>query len=378
MNKNWEYVTFDKLFEWNEKSKIKSGDGLKEGEFDFFVCSDTEIKKYNKALFHGEALIFGTGGKPSLHYKNGSFAYSTDCVVASKIVKDINLKFVYYYLRQGCLKQLQEGFKGSGLQHISKKYIEKLLIPNINIKEQNRIVERIEELFSELDIGIKTIKSTNDQITIYKLSILKDVFSENFSKKTIEAVSEFVTSGSRGWAQYYTDKSNTRFVRITDLTRDSIVLKNDNIQYLSLPEKVEGKRSLLKPNDVLVSITADLGSIALIPDSIGEAYINQHIALIRFSNSNLGKCMAYYLKSCYGQKDLLKNKRGGGKLGLGLDDIRKTPVPDITEEKANELVNKIETKLTVCNEIQKNINDMYLQSEMLRQSILIKAFEGGL
>lgn len=71
-------------------------------------------------------------------------------------------------------------------------------------------------------------------------------------------------------AKYYAD-AGARFVRITDLTRDTIDLKNDSIQYVSLPDNVEGKRSRLHGNDVLVSITADLGSIALIPENIEEA-----------------------------------------------------------------------------------------------------------
>lgn len=73
--------------------------------------------------------------------------------------------------------------------------------------------------------------------------------------------SNVVTSGSRGWAKYY-NGTGARFIRITDMTRDGITLKGDNIQYVKLSENAEGKRSRLKENDVLVSITADLGSIA--------------------------------------------------------------------------------------------------------------------
>lgn len=134
----------------------------------------------------------------------------------------------------------------------------------------------------------------------------------------------------------------------------------------------------MNENDVLVSITADLGSIALVPHDIGEAYINQHIAMIRFNNATQGKLMSYYLKSDYGQKDLLKNKRGGGKLGLGLDDIRNAFVPDITDEKAKEIVDEIESRFSVCEDIVKMVNETMAKAKGLRQSILKQAFEGGL
>lgn len=155
-------------------------------------------------------------------------------------------------------------------------------------------------------------------------------------------------------AKYYAD-AGARFVRITDLTRDTIDLKNDSIQYVSLSDNVEGKRSRLHGNDVLVSITADLGNIALIPENIEEAYINQHIAMIRFNRPEQGKLMAWYLKSDYGQKDLLKNKRGRGKLGLGLDDIRGTPVPVPKDTEADRKLNEIESRLSVCYRIEEAV-----------------------
>ena len=158
-------------------------------------------------------------------------------------------------------------------------------------------------------------------------------------------------------------------------SRDGITLKDDNIQYVKLPENAEGKRSRLIGNDVLVSITADLGSIALIPENIQEAYINQHIAMIRFNNSMQGKFMAWYLKSDYGQKDLLKNKRGGGKLGLGLDDIRDTLVPIVDNEEAMMTVNQIDARLSVCDNIENSIDVIQKQAEAMRQSILKQAFE---
>lgn len=243
---------------------------------------------------------------------------------------------------------------------------------------QRAIVSRIESLFAELDKAEEHLRTAQQQLKIYRQAVLRDAFEGYKEMKTVLELSTIVTSGSRGWAKYYTEKKGARFVRITDLTRDKIVLQNKNIQYISLPSNAEGKRSLLQPNDVLVSITADLGSIALVPQNIGEAYINQHIAMIRFKNTRLGKFMAYYLKSDFGQKELLKNKRGNGKLGLGLDDIRNTYIPFVAEEDAIEIVNKIESRLSQATASETYIENALQQAEALRQSILKKAFSGEL
>ncbi|MBO4914176.1 MAG: restriction endonuclease subunit S [Oscillospiraceae bacterium] len=279
-------------------------------------------------------------------------------------------RFIYY--RMQIIEFDHSTHKRYWIQQYSKI---KVSIPPL--PEQQRIVSRIEELFSQLDSGIETLRKAKQQLAVYRQAVLKEAFGNLREKRPIREMSSTVTSGSRGWAQYYAD-SGARFIRITDLTRDRIRLKNDSIQYVALPDNVEGKRSRLLADDVLISITADLGSIALVPKDIPEAYINQHIAMVRFQNPNQGEFMAWYLKSEHGQKDLLKNKRGGGKLGLGLDDIRDTLVPVVDDKTAQSIVARIDSRLSVCDNIELTVDAALQQAEALRQSILKQAFERGL
>lgn len=304
-------------------------------------------------------------------YVNFPFKVKSSAMKILTANKELVLpKFIYY--RMQTIKFEHSTHKRYWIQQYSKIKVE---VPSLS--EQKRIVDKIEELFSELDSAVETLKKTREQLAVYRQSVLKEAFTQFTHKEKIKDHSEFVTSGSRGWAQYYSDEG-ARFVRITDLTRDRIVLKNDDIQYVALPDNVEGKRSRLKANDILISITADLGSIALIPEDIQEAYINQHIALVRLSNPEIAKFTALYLKSDWGQKDLLKNKRGGGKMGLGLDDIRNTSIPVVSTDIANKIVSQIESRLSACENIEKTVNEALIQADVMRQSILKKAFEGEL
>lgn len=329
-------------------------------------------------LVDGEYVLLGEDGAPFLNpFADKSYIIHGKSWVNNHAhilkAKGSN-KYLCYYLNYFDYHGFVTGTTRFKLTQAAMKQIP---IPNVLLPEQERIVSRIEELFSQLDAGVETLKKTKAQLAVYRQAVLKETYAEFTKKVPIRAISEFVTSGSRGWAQYYSEKG-ARFIRITDLTRDRIELKNDSIQYVSLPENAEGKRSRLTGNDVLVSITADLGSIALIPEDIQEAYINQHIAMIRFNNPSQGEFMAWYLKSDYGQKDLLKNKRGGGKLGLGLDDIRDTPVPIISDERALSVVADIDSKMSVCDSIEQTVDAALQQADALRQSILKKAFEGEL
>ena len=98
--------------------------------------------------------------------------------------------------------------------------------------------------------------------------------------------------------------------------------------------------------------------------------------MIRFNNVAQGRFMAWYLKSDYGQKDLLKNRRGGGKLGLGLDDIKNTLVPVVDNTFAKKVVELIDSRMLICDKIEEIIMKVLKQTEALKQSILNIAFEG--
>ena len=129
-----------------KKSKIKAGEGRKIGNFKFFTSSPLQTKYYDEFYYDEPALIFGTGGNASIHYCNEKFASSTDCLVMYG-KDDINLEFVYYYLEYN-IHLLQAGFKGAGLQHISKDYILDISMNLLDINRQMQAVEQIHKILN--------------------------------------------------------------------------------------------------------------------------------------------------------------------------------------------------------------------------------------
>jgi type I restriction enzyme S subunit len=131
----------------------------------------------------------------------------------------------------------------------------------------------------------------------------------------------FLTSGSRGWADHYAD-DGALFIRIGNLTRDSIDLDLSDIQMVEVPTGSEGERTRVRPGDVLFSITAFLGSVAVIPDQMEEAYVSQHVALARPSNRYfLPDWIGYVTLSYLGKTQLEVGGYGGTKVQLSLGDI---------------------------------------------------------
>lgn len=355
------------------------GDGEFKDKSSKYITLETAERLHCTFLEKGDILIARLPeplGRACIFPLEGAYITAVDIAILR--IKDISInpQYIMYLINSSTFRsQIKQYESGTTRKRISRKNLEKIEFSLPNLEIQNRIVARIEELFSKLDKAVDTLKTTKEQLAVYRQAVLKDAFSDFEKKDSIRNLTTVVTSGSRGWAKYYSE-NGALFVRIGNLTHSGIDIDFSDIQHITPPDNAEGVRTRLQPNDVLVSITADLGSIGFVSEKVEEAYINQHIALVRFQNPVQGRFMAWYLRSEYGQKDLLKNKRGGGKLGLGLDDIRDTPVPIVSDLVAQKTVDEIEERLSVCDSIEKTVDATLAQADAMRQSILKQAFEG--
>ena len=164
------------------------------------------------------------------------------------------------------------------------------------------------------------------------------VIPEEWQVAQIGDLKPFVTSGSRGWASYYSDRGSL-FVRITNLSRGTIYLDLEDSKFVNLPpDASEGTRTQLQEHDVLISITADIGIVGYVDPRVPTpAYINQHIALVRFDPSKTsGKFASYFLASEKPQKLFRASTDVGAKAGMSLLTVQKLQLalPSLSEQRA--------------------------------------------
>lgn len=125
------------------KSAIKAGEAIKDGKYIFFTSSDDESKRYSDYQHNCEAIIMGTGGNATLHYYNGKFSTSTDCIVLLPN-ESIRCKFLYYFFLHN-IAVLQKGFKGAGLKHTNKNYINNIEINTVpDIETQDKVIKALD------------------------------------------------------------------------------------------------------------------------------------------------------------------------------------------------------------------------------------------
>ena len=147
------------------------------------------------------------------------------------------------------------------------------------------------------------------------------VIPEEWEIEPLGDLSDFVTSGSRGWAQFYTE-SGALFIRSQNV-RDGR-LSFDDVQYVSPPTGSEGNRTKVKPNDLLITITGNsVGNVALVEQAFDEAYISQHVGLVRLKEPTRGAYICRYLSpNSPGNSQIAGSQSGQSKPGLNLQNLK--------------------------------------------------------
>jgi type I restriction enzyme S subunit len=157
--------------------------------------------------------------------------------------------------------------------------------------------------------------------------------------KQIGELKPFVTSGSRGWARFYSERGSP-FIRITNLSRDHISLDLRKLRFVDIDQnEPEAGRTQLQDGDILISITADIGMIGHVSASLSKpAYINQHIALVRFDPSRVdSKFVGYFLTTERPQRLFRFLTDAGAKAGMNLTTVQQIHVavpPTVAEQHA--------------------------------------------
>jgi type I restriction enzyme S subunit len=364
---------FNEIFRFAPKSKIKAGEGLEEGRFPFYTSSPLLSKFINRIQHEDEALIFGTGGSASVHYSDKPFSTSTDCIVAIGKDKNFNTKFIYYYLF-GNLHILERGFKGAGLKHISKKYIQNIEIPVFDLEIQNKVVAILDKASALVQKRQQTIYLLDELLKAQFLEMFGSLASktQKYPLKKLQEFEEFITSGGRGWKKYYSETGG-RFIRSYDVQMNHI--SNEDIVLVNPPDNQEAKRTKVKPKDILLTITGSkIGRVTMVPPDFGHGYVSQHVAIIRVKDID-PLYLSYFLShDGNGQYLVLRRQYGQTKPGLNFKQIRDFDIilpPLELQTQFTQIVEKVETT-------KGKFRESLIELENLFGSVSQRAFSGKL
>jgi type I restriction enzyme S subunit len=284
---------------------------------------------------------------------------------------DIHAPYLGYFLRSK-FDEIQENTTGAAIPHINRDHLENLQLPIPPLPEQRRIAD----LLARAD-RLRRLRRTARQLgDTYLQSVFLEMFGDpvrnqkGWNVVTLGEKLNFITSGSRGWAEYYSDKGNI-FLRVQNVGANQLLL--DDVAYVQAPDTTESRRTRVQSGDLLISATADIGRTAVIPKNFPIAYINQHLFLLRLKDLN-PVFIAGYFATPKGRGQILKLNREGVKSGLNFDDARSLKVfnPPLAEQaRFAAMVNRYERLRSQQRESER-------QAEHLFQSLLREAFRGEL
>lgn len=287
----------------------------------------------------------------------------------------VNPKYIFY--RMQTIQFDHSTHKRYWIQQYSKL---KVQIPPI--VEQERIVAKIEELFSDLDNAVETLKATKAQLKLYKQAVLKSAFSRCIELKKAEDLCFFITKGTTPKkAEFQLEDKSIPFIKVYNLTFDGSLDFTIEPTFIakSIHETSLG-RSIVYPGDVLMNIVGPpMGKVSIVPSSYDEWNINQAIARFRCKEELNNRYLAYFLMSSETVEKMSKQtKATAGQFNLTLETCRNIDIPVCSINEQLKIVDNLDTQLTAYNNIEKTVNDALQQATSMRQSILKQAFEGRL
>ena len=361
-----------------------NGNNLSEGRIQIKEntkqVSQEEFEKYKKPLNDRTILVSINGTIGNLAFYNNEKIILGKSACYFNLIHAINKKFILFLLKgQGFLNYALESATGSTIKNVPLKAMRSFNVPLAPLPIQRAIVNKLEALFSDLDNGIADLKKAQEQLKIYRQAVLKKAFEGGFSIKEFElkkvnSLCEVVRGGSprpAGSPIYY--DGPIPFLKVKDITRNQGIFV-ESAEY-SIKEAGLKKTRLVDSYTLLLTNSgATLGVPAI--SRIQTTFNDGIAAFLGLDESDL---VYHYYYWCSKTIYLRNLNQGAAQPNLNTDVIGNMFIPVYDDKKEHtKIVQEIESRLSVCDNVQESIGEALNKSEALRQSILKKAFEGKL
>ena len=264
---------------FGKKSDIKAGEGNTKGKYMFFTSSADKDKRIDKFDYDEEGIIMGTGGNATLHYCSGKFAVSTDCLVLLPNLSH-KCKYLYYFFLNN-MRVLEAGFRGAGLKHTSKSYIENIeLTKTHGLLEQDKIISVLSNIDNTIVLQNKRLKLLNELVRSLFIGMFGDPVENPFKWDIIQLHKrcDIVTGNTpvRKKSEYY--GNYIEWVKSDNINKDDMYLTVAE-EYLS--EKGLSVGRCVEAGSILMTcIAGSIGCIGNVGVANRKVAFNQQINAI--------------------------------------------------------------------------------------------------
>ncbi len=258
--------------------------------------------------------------------------------------------------------------KGATREKLSKSDASRIIIPLPPLHIQRHIAR----VLDQADQLRKQAQQMETELNALAQAVFLEMFGTVKNIVPLSKYIDFITSGSRGWAEHYAEKG-ARFIRSFDVQMNK--LNKDDSVYVNPPDGAEAIRTRVHQNDVLLTITGSrIGRVCWI-ENIDEAYVSQHVAILRLNKKILPEFLSYYLSlEGLGQLQIAKAQYGQTKPGLKLSQIKEFTIPEVSLNEQQKFVAFLRKILF----LEQQSKTKFQELDSLFHSLVQKAFKGEL
>jgi hypothetical protein len=341
----------------------------------------------------GDLLIVGDGSR------SGLTGRAIKGIVGSTLYKiyadGMTTDYLRYFIESKYLL-LNTQKKGTGTPHLNANILKKskLIVPSI--EEQERIVAKIEELFSKLDNAVETLNATKTQLEVYRQAVLKEAFvgkltakwrernniDYSFNKVNIKALVKKEKNslkagpfGSSLKKEFYVSNGYKIYGQEQVIAGDECI----GDYYVNEEKYQELITCKVSPRDVLISLVGTVGKVLILSRECKAGLINPRLIKISLDeNIMIPEYFKYYFESDF-IKTLYKSKVHGATMDvLNMSMIKELPFLLCSIKEQEQIIYEIESRMSEYYNIENTVNMVLQQTSAMQQSILKQAFEGRL
>ena len=367
MRKDWKIV---KLGEFATHEKGKKPKNQKTEQDEVFKFPYINIEAFEKGVietytdgekcrfcFEDDFLMVWDGSRSGLVGKGMNGALGSTLVRIN--LPGIENNYAYHFLSSK-YQEINTRAKGSGTPHVDPYLLWNYDFSICSLPEQRAIVAKIEELFSDLDKGVADLKKAQNQLKVYRQAVLKKAFDLKSKSYKIEEVCKEIFAGG--------DKPKDFFSKIKTEECKIPIIANavaNNGLY--------GYTKHARVNESAITIAARGSGTGHV-----ELRKKPFLPIVRLITiiPDLEKVEIQYLM--YFLRNLNIDKSGSAIPQLTIPMVKGFKIHLPSKEKQHQIVQEIESRLSVCDKVEESITESLEKSLGLRQSILKKAFEGRL
>jgi type I restriction enzyme S subunit len=332
---------------------------------------DSVAERRRMTLYPSGTIIFAKSGMSATLgrvYKLTQPSYIVNHLATVNVDSAVDADFLVHFFRFSPPSRL---IKDPAYPSIRLSDISEWEIPLPTFDEQKRISAILDKADVLRRQRIRSLRFTEQLLQAIFLQMFGSETSPYCPRAKLSDHLDFITSGGRGWAKYYS-KEGSKFIRSLDVRMNEI--DDSQIIRVTPPINAEADRTRIRTGDVLLTITGSLiGRVAPVTEAHSGAFISQHVAILR-THGFQPEFLAWAMSTEEVQRQIQKNQTGQTKPGLNFEQIGRLTIPrppEALEEKFCRLIEKRRSILT-------HQRDAHDHAKALFTSLQQRAFRGDL